>query len=412
MIQASPTQLCCTPMDGRPTVCHVVHALGVGGAEVLVDQMLRLMSDEFRCIVAVLDDVGEIGTRLQHDGFTVELLHRQSGIDRGCAKRLKNFADREGAQILHAHQYTPFFQSMLSRGLFGRRPVVFTEHGRHFPDLPGRRRSVVNRLMLRNCDRIIGCGNAVRRALIDNEGLPESRVHVIYNGVNLKALAQPAADARNRIRTEFGYSATDFMVVLVARLHELKDHQTALRAVDVARRQIPGLRLLLAGEGDQRSAIEQTIFQRGLEQVVTLAGTRNDVVDLLAAADVFLMSSISEGIPLTVIEAMAARRPVVATAVGGLPELIEHGVTGCLAPSGNDVLLAASLIELYRNPDLRSRMVDAAVQRAADKFSLTGMLNGYREIYREVLSGQPDRGLIRSIRPPRSFTVSHTGGHS
>lgn len=86
-------------MDGRPTVCHVVHALGVGGAEVLVDQMLRLMSDEFRCIVAVLDDVGEIGTRLQHDGFTVELLHRQSGIDRGCAKRLKNFADREGVRF-------------------------------------------------------------------------------------------------------------------------------------------------------------------------------------------------------------------------------------------------------------------------------------------------------------------------
>lgn len=399
-------------MDDRPTVCHVVHALGVGGAEVLVDQMLRLMSDEFRCIAAVLDDIGEIGARLQHDGFMVECLHRQSGIDRGCAKRLKDFADREGAQILHAHQYTPFFQSMLSRGLFGRRPVVFTEHGRHFPDLPSRRRSVVNRLMLRSCDRLIGCGHAVRRALIDNEGLPESRVHVIYNGVNLKALAQPSADARNRIRTEFGYSAEDFVVVLVARLHELKDHQTALRAIDVARRQIPGLRLLLAGEGDQRSAIEQTILQRGLEQVVTLAGTRNDVVNLLAASDVFLMSSISEGIPLTVIEAMAARRPVVATAVGGLPELIEHGVTGFLAPSGNDVLLAAALIELYRNPDLRDRMVNAALQQAADQFSLTGMLNGYRDIYREVLSAHADRGLIRNLRPVRSFTISHTGGHS
>ncbi len=119
------------------------------------------------------------------------------------------------------------------------------------------------------------------------------------------------------------------------------------------------------------SAIEQTIRERGLEQIVTLAGTRKDVADLLAASDVFLMSSISEGIPLTVIEAMAARRPVVATAVGGLPELVEHGVTGFLAPSGDDALLAASLIELYRDPDLRERMADVAVQRAAEKFSLT-----------------------------------------
>ena len=162
---------------------------------------------------------------------------------------------------------------------------------------------------------------------------------VIYNGVDLKTLGQPAAGAREQnSELSSGIRATDFVAVLVARLHELKDHQTALRAIDVARRQIPGLRLLLAGDGDQRAAIEQTIRERGLEQTVTLAGTRKDVADLLAASDVFLMSSISEGIPLTVIEAMAARRPVVSTAVGGLPELIEHGVTGFLAPSGDDVI--------------------------------------------------------------------------
>ena len=191
MIQATP-HLRITPIDDRPTVCHVIHALGVGGAEVLVDQMLRLLSDEFRCVVAVLDEIGEIGERLQRDGFTVKHLHRHPGIDRGCAKRLRRFADEEGAEILHAHQYTPFFQAMLSRGLWNTRPVVFTEHGRHFPDYPSRKRSVVNRLMLRSFDRLIGCGAAVRKALIDNEGLPESRVEVICNGVDLASLGKPA----------------------------------------------------------------------------------------------------------------------------------------------------------------------------------------------------------------------------
>ena len=412
MIQATPTHLRITPLDYRPTICHVIHALGVGGAEVLVDQMLRRMSNEFRGIVAVLDEIGDIGERLEQDGFTVKHLHRHPGIDRGCAKRLRKFADEEGAEILHAHQYTPFFQAMLSRGLFGNRPVVFTEHGRHFPDLPSRKRSIVNRLMLNQNDRLIGCGGAVRKALIDNEGLPESRVEVIYNGVDLASLAQRGRSVRERIRTEFGFASTDFVTVLVARLHELKDHQTALRAIDTARNQIPGLRLLLVGDGDQRAAIEQTIRERGLEECVTLAGTRKDIADLLAASDVFLMSSISEGIPLTVIEAMAARRPVVATAVGGLPELIDHGVTGFLAPSGNDAALAGSLIELYCRPELRKQMAEAAAQRAAEKFSLDGMLNAYRNVYRDVLGRKERRRMFGKQIDLRSTFVAHSGDQS
>lgn len=411
MIQAASRQLRVIPIDDRPTICHVIHALGVGGAEVLVDQMIRRMQKEFRCIVAVLDEIGEIGTRLQNDGFVVEYLHRQPGIDRGCAQRLRRFADREGAGILHAHQCTPFFQAMLSRGLTGRRPVVFTEHGRHFPDTPSRKRAIVNRLLLKRCDRLFGCGAAVRQALIDNEGLPESRVEVIYNGVDLKALSKPSDGAREKIRAEFGYSTTDFVVVQVARLHELKDHQTALKAVEEARKQIPGLRLLLAGDGDQRMSIEQSIRERGLEQTVTLAGTRNDIAELLSAANVFLLSSISEGIPLTVIEAMAARRPVVSTAVGGLPELIEHGVSGMLAPSGDASSLAASLVQLYQSSELRSQMAEVAASRAHEKFSLQGMLNSYRDVYRDVLDPTDQ---YRKAKPVTTSANKRrkTGAHS
>ncbi|MFO0977089.1 MAG: glycosyltransferase [Planctomycetaceae bacterium] len=370
----------------------MIHALGVGGAEVLVDQMVRRMSDEFRCVVAVLDEVGEIGERLKRDGFLIEHMRRQPGIDRQCARRLRDFADHEGAMILHAHQYTPFFQSMLSRGLFGTRPIVFTEHGRHFPDLPSRKRSVVNRLLLRRQDRLFGCGEAVRRALIENEGLPESRVEVIYNGVDLSALSRPDQDARTRIRAEFGLDESAFVVAQVARLHELKDHQTALRTIDEARKKVPGIRLILAGDGDQRPAIENTIRQRGLEQHVILAGTRKDVANLLSASDVFLLTSISEGIPLTVIEAMAARRPVVATAVGGLPELIENAVTGFLASAKDELGLASALVTLANDEALRHQMAERAADRAETRFSLNGMLRSYAGVYRELLSGRSGMG--------------------
>ena len=374
--------------DTRPTVCHVIHAMGVGGAEVLVDQMVRRMAEDFRCVIAVLDDVGEIGRRLRHDGFLVEHLQRQAGIDRRCAERLRHFADAQGAVLLHAHQCTPFFQAMLSRGLRGTRPVVLTEHGRHFPDLPSRRRMVVNRLLLRKQDRLIGCGAAVGNALIENEGLPAARVETIYNGVDLDALSQSEEGARLRIRQEFGFDQRQFVVVQVARLHELKDHQTALRAFDRVRDAIPDARLLLVGEGDQRSAIEASVAALGLQQHVVLAGSRNDVADILAAADAFLMTSISEGIPLTIIEAMAAQIPVVTTAVGGTPEMIKHAQTGFLAPSGDAECLAAALIHLHRHPNEARAMAQRAADAASAKFSLEGMLAGYRKVYHEVMAAQ------------------------
>ena len=124
------------------------------------------------------------------------------------------------------------------------------------------------------------------------------------------------------------------------------------------------------------------------------------------------MSSISEGIPLTVIEAMAARRPVVSTAVGGLPELVEHGVSGFLAPSGDDASLAASLIELYRSPELRNQMADVAAKRAMETFSLDGMLVSYRNVYRQVLGRRERRSLFGKQIDMRSTLVAHRGDES
>lgn len=386
MIQATakPTSVS-SPNQGRPTICHVIHALGVGGAEMLVDVMVRELSHDYRCVVAVLDEIGELGNRLRDDGFTVEHLHRQPGIDRGCARRLDEFARREGVQLLHAHQYTPFFQSMLSRGLTGSRPVLLTEHGRHVPDLPSRKRSIVNRLLLRKQDRLIGCGGAVRQALIDNEGLPASRVDVIYNGVDLEAFACAEPNARDRIRREFQFKADDFVIVQVARLHELKDHLTALRTIAEVRRTVPHVRLLIVGEGDRRDSIESSISELNLQNHVQLAGNRNDIGDLLTASDAFLMSSISEGIPLTIIEAMAGRLPVVSTAVGGIPEMITHKQNGFLSPAEDFKSLARHLVSLAQSPALCRRIGEAGRTTAEGQFSLQSMLNGYRRLYEEMI---------------------------
>src|SRR5262249_45062948 len=157
--------------------------------------------------------------------------NRKPGLDWRCVRGLADVVSREGVDLLHAHQYTPFFYASLARGLRRRTPVLFTEHGRHFPHYPRRKRLFANRLLLARPARVVGVGQAVRQALIANEGLSPERVAVIYNGIDLTPFARGASQ-RHAVREELGLGPDDFAVLQVARLDYLKDHATAVRTVE------------------------------------------------------------------------------------------------------------------------------------------------------------------------------------
>jgi glycosyltransferase involved in cell wall biosynthesis len=170
----------------------------------------------------------------------------------------------------------------------------------------------------------------------------------------------------------------------VARLDYLKDHATAVRTLDRLARQVPRARLVLVGDGPERSAIEARVGELGLGERVRFLGLRKDVARLLHGADAFLLTSVSEGIPLTVIEAMAAGLPVVATDVGGLREVVADGTTGLLAPAGDDAALAERLVCLADDPDLRHWMGAAGRARAKRHFDEPRMAADYARLYREM----------------------------
>ena len=375
------------PMQTRtqkPTVCQLVHGLNVGGAEILVSRIAHQLEDRFRFVFACLDHCGRLGDELRRDGFTVHVLERRPGLDWRCIWRLSRFLRSQQVDLVHAHQYTPFFQGLVSRCLSGGLPVLFTEHGRHHPDLPSRKRILFNRVMLGRADRVVGVGRAVRTALIDNEGLPPARVEVIHNGVNLAACLETSGARREEIRRELGLGAEEFVVICVARLDRLKDHPTAIRAAGQLVRHGVSTRLLLVGEGPERDALEQLARQNGLEGCVSFLGLRMDVPRLLAASDAFLLSSISEGIPLCLIEAMAAGLPVVATDVGGVGEVVEPGMTGFMSAAGDAAGLGQHLIRLASDASLRREMGLLGQQRAIAHFSEPAMLAHYDRLYREM----------------------------
>jgi glycosyltransferase involved in cell wall biosynthesis len=371
-------------MPGRLSICQVLHSLGIGGAEVLAARLARQLGKAYRFVFVCLDECGTLGEQLQEEGFTVAVLHRRAGLDWRAAFRLARWLRRQRVDLVHAHQYTPFFYAVAARWLGRRAPVLFTEHGRHFPDYPRRKRILANRFLLGRRDRVIGVGQAVRQAVIANEGIAPQRVDVIYNGVDMNPFFRAVPD-RTSLRSEMGCGPDDLVLLQVARLDYLKDHATALRTLQNVLAHKPGARLVLVGDGPQRSKIEEEMKRRDLGGRVVFLGQRGDVARLLSAADVFLLTSISEGIPLTVIEAMSAGVPVVATRVGGVGEIVIEGTTGLLAPAGDDRALAEHVLRLAAAPELRRRLGDEGRARARAVFSEEQMHAGYERVYREML---------------------------
>ncbi len=368
----------------RPTICQVLHSLVVGGAEVLADRLARRLDGRYRFVAACLDELGTLGQALRDDGFTVEVIGRRPGLDRRCARRLAQFWRREQVDLIHAHQYTPFFYSALARGLRRGPPILFTEHGRHFPDVRRRRHVLFNRLMLRRRDRVVGVGEAVRRALVENEGFSPRRVEVVYNGIDLSAFDGRPED-RAAVRREMGVGPDELVILQVGRLDRLKDHATAIRTIGRVAAERNDATLVLVGEGSEREKIEAEIDAQDVRPHVRLLGLRCDVARLLQVSDMFLLTSISEGIPVTLIEAMAARLPVVSTDVGGVAEMVVDGQTGLLAPAGDDEALAQAMLRLADKAELRHQMGSRGCDRAGELFSESQMQSAYATAYQEML---------------------------
>jgi L-malate glycosyltransferase len=371
----------------RPTICQVLLTLGIGGAEVLASRLAHRLRDHHRFVFICLDEVNILGDQLRQEGFPVHYVGRQPGFDWRCALRIASVLRNERVDLVHAHQYTPFFYALTARLRYRRPPIVFTEHGRPFPDEPRRKRITANRLLLERRDRVISVGGAVRRALIDNEGFPPNRVEIIYNGVDLTAFTYQGPE-RDPIRAQLGVAPDDLLLVQAARLDVMKDHGTSLRTMERLIRERPGTHLALIGSGDKQEEVEAEIAQRGLGRHVHLLGRRQDVARFLSAADVFLLTSISEGIPLTLIEAMGAELPVVSTEVGGVSEVVVAEKTGLLAPAGDDGMLAEHILRLAQDSVTRRSMGRAGRVRALQLFSEAHNHERYLQLYAHMLDGR------------------------
>lgn len=377
------------PSD-RPTVMHVLHTLERAGAEVLVRDMVRAMDSDFRFVVVALDGRGPIGRELRTRHVPVHVLHRRPGVDRLCVAQLQKLIRRHRVNIVHAHQYTPFFYAATARLLGARYDgLIFTEHGRHWPDKRRWKRIVANRLLGRMVDRITAVGEYSRRALIEYEDLPGDRIQVIRNGIDIAPFMSVDRGARRRIRSQLGIAETDQVILQVGSLRPVKDHATSMKALRGLHDHDCRATLLLAGDGPLRNELAAQARRLGVLQHVRFLGVRDDVPALWQAADVALCTSVSEGISVALLEAMAASKAVVATDVGGNPEIVIPDQTGYLAPSGDVTALVGTLHDLLVSPQLRSQFGRAGHERVCEQFNQIDMHCSYANLYGQLPAKEP-----------------------
>lgn len=367
-----------------------------GGEEVVL-QLARGLAARGQEVEVAVPAPGPLAEAVAGLGLKLHLLPVARTYDLGAALRLGRLARDRAIDLVHTHGMLVNVPGRLAALGPGAPPTVATVHltqGLTGPvRVGGRWEGLKARLYYRPLDTLTARANAavvaVSAAVRDDlvvQGYPAGRIRVIRNGIDPAGLAVPA-DTRDRTRAALGLGPADRMLLVLARLSPQKDLPTFLAALALARREQPGLVTRIAGSGPLGDALRAQAAGLGLGPACAWLGQRDDVPALLAAADALVLSSRWEGLPISVLEAMAAGLPVVATRVDGTAEAVVDGATGWLVPPGDPAALAEALRALARDPDEAARRGRAGRARVEAEFSVEATVGAHLALYRECVGG-------------------------
>jgi sugar transferase (PEP-CTERM/EpsH1 system associated) len=364
-------------------IAHVVHSLGIGGLENGLVNLVNGSAPGVRHVIVCMTADGRLRTRLRA-GVEVITVGKREGHDVRAFATLVRCLRRVGPHIVHSRNWGTF-DAVLAARLAGVRAVVHGEHGRDIADPEGRdpRRNRVRRLVSPMVTRFVTVSTDLWRWLVQDVRVPARKVVTICNGVDTVRFVP--AD-RLAARASLGLAPEQPLVGTVGRLDPVKDQAGLVRAFARVRGQNAVPALVIAGEGPCRGDLTDLIATLGLSGHVFLLGERHDVPRVLAALDLFVLPSIAEGISNTVLEAMATGLPVVATRVGGSPELVADGVNGSLVPRADPDALAAAIGRYMGDARLRSLHGEASRRRAVTEFSVGRMCAAYGQLYEGLVS--------------------------
>jgi glycosyltransferase involved in cell wall biosynthesis len=361
-----------------PTIALLLESDGPGGAEQMLINLAEELHRRGHEVVPVgpANGCGWLAGEFRDRGFEPATFRLRSAIDPTCVTGLAGMFRDRGVDLAHSHEFTMAVYGAAAACLRSI-PHLITMHGGTGWDARWRRRAAL-RWALRASSGIVAVSDPTRQELERILGMG-AKVSVVPNGV-------PARDGdRARLRRELGLGGDEPLIVAVGNLYRVKGHAVLLLALA----QVESSRhwhLAIAGRGEEEPRLRALARQHRLVDRVHLLGYRPDIPDLLAAADIFAMPSLSEGLPLALIEAMFSGRAIVASSVGGIPDALADGDAGILVRPGDAGELTAALTRLLEDPDLRRSLGSAGRQRAEAEFTTTRMADEYEAIYRNLLN--------------------------
>jgi glycosyltransferase involved in cell wall biosynthesis len=369
----------------RARVVYLSHEFNVGGADEMVLNLVRkLPADRYEPLVCAIHRPGPVGEEIAAIGVPFRSLGRVPGLrDPLGAAAIYRYLREVRPDIVHTF--------LLTASLYGRAaaaaarvPIVIGsevniyEHKRWH-------HAMAERVLMAATDRVIVSAASVKDFYVKQVGAQPARVDVIYNAVDFGMLETTAP--RGELRARVGVPEGALTAGVIARLTEQKGHRFLFDAM-ASQPGLEDLHLMVIGDGPLRAALEAQVARLGLADRVAFLGTRRDLGDLLSAMDMFVLPSLWEGLPLSLVLAMGARLPVVSTRVAGIPEVVRDGETGLLVAPGDAAMLGVALRRLVESPPLRMRLGSAGAAFVLPRFGADEYVNAVTSLYERLLSAE------------------------
>jgi len=371
-----------SPPDRRIHVVQATFGMGIGGMERVIMDLCRYTDpDRFRFSVVCISHRGPLADQIEGEGVPVIFCENQTRL----GKYLRGFElgrilREQKADILHTHNTTAFIDGLIGARLAGVPVMVHTDHCKNYPI--EWRWTVAENLASRLVDRVVAVSHHTKEELMKYEWIPESKVSVIHNGINPRLTRDASL---NVLRHEVGLKPGQLVLGTVGRLEPQKGLDLFLAAIPRVARDFPDARFLIVGGGSLEEALRTQAVGLGIDSRVIFTGWRTDAIDLMQLFDCFVATSNFEGLPMVLLEAMSFSKPIVATAVGGVPELVEDGFNGLLIDRREPHLVSDALLRVGRDEVFRRRLGQNSRARYEERFTAQAMASSYQRMYDQYL---------------------------
>ena len=358
--------------DNRMKIAHVVDSMEVGGAETLVLQMCRLQREQGHdpCVYAVAA-LGALGEQMQEEGFVV-----QANVGKHMSDATRSFFGifkKSRPDVVHLHNPTPTIYAAIPARMAGVPSIVSTRHSLVAPP-HNAIMELKYGLAARCCDWVVGICDATTNNIKRVHNVPARKLVRVYNGALPLTLAPS-----DRLLPKNG-----FTLIYVGRLAQVKNHALLLAAFRTALSSMPGLRLWMVGDGCERKMLENLATELGIASEVTFWGQQLDVAPFFSAADAFIMSSKSEGLPMSLLQAFSLGIPAIVTDVGGMAEVVRLANAGYTVPTTSAPEMAAAILKLASNETEREKFSANAESTFRAHFALQTMVDAYMDLYQNT----------------------------